>query len=83
MQRLIPYHRLGFAVGFALIMQKDINNEGKSFEATGKNRMRLLAERDVRPDAAAAVVAAGGRLLKMLLPLSCTLTTPTLIMAIR
>ena len=30
MQRLIPYHRLGFAVGFALIMQKDINNEGKS-----------------------------------------------------
>jgi ABC-2 type transport system ATP-binding protein len=27
--------------------------------------MRLLAERDVRPDAAAAVVAAGGRLLSL------------------
>ena len=34
-------------------------------EATGTNRMRLLAERDVRPDAAAAVVAAGGRLLSL------------------
>ena len=34
-------------------------------EATGTNRMRLLAERDVRPDAAAAVVAAGGRLLNL------------------
>jgi ABC-2 type transport system ATP-binding protein len=34
-------------------------------ETTGTNRMRLLAERDVRPDAAAAVVAAGGRLLNL------------------
>jgi ABC-2 type transport system ATP-binding protein len=34
-------------------------------EATGTNRMRLLAERDVRPDAAATVIAAGGRLLSL------------------
>ncbi len=31
-------------------------------EETGPNRFRLLAEGDVRPEAAAAVVAAGGRL---------------------
>ena len=35
-------------------------------EAIGTNRMRLLAQHDVRPDAAAAVIAAGGRLLKSL-----------------
>lgn len=34
-------------------------------EVTGPNRVRLLADRDVRPDAAAAVVAAGGRLLSL------------------
>jgi ABC-2 type transport system ATP-binding protein len=34
-------------------------------EPAGENRLRLLAERDVRPEAAAAVVAAGGRLLRL------------------
>ncbi len=34
-------------------------------EAVGPNRVRLLAERDVRPEAAAAVVGAGGRLLRL------------------
>ena len=34
-------------------------------ETVGANRLRLLAERDVRPEAAAAVVAAGGRLLRL------------------
>jgi len=31
----------------------------------GPNRLRLASERDVRPEAAAAVVAAGGRLLRL------------------
>jgi ABC-2 type transport system ATP-binding protein len=34
-------------------------------EETGPDRVRLLADRDVRPEAAAAVVAAGGRLLRL------------------
>jgi ABC-2 type transport system ATP-binding protein len=34
----------------------------RSVETTGPDRFRLLAERDVRPEAAAAVVSAGGRL---------------------
>ena len=34
-------------------------------EAPGPNRLRLMADRDVRPEAAAAVVAAGGRLLRL------------------
>ena len=34
-------------------------------ETVGANRLRLHAERDVRPEAAAAVVAAGGRLLRL------------------
>jgi ABC-2 type transport system ATP-binding protein len=34
-------------------------------EAPGPERFRLLADRDVRPDAAAAVVAAGGRLRRL------------------
>jgi len=34
----------------------------RAVELTGPDRFRLLAERDVRPEAAAAVVAAGGRL---------------------
>jgi ABC-2 type transport system ATP-binding protein len=34
-------------------------------EAAGAHRLRLLAERDVRPEAAAAVVGAGGRLLRL------------------
>jgi ABC-2 type transport system ATP-binding protein len=34
-------------------------------EAVGANRVRLLAERDVRPEAAVAVVGAGGRLLRL------------------
>jgi ABC-2 type transport system ATP-binding protein len=34
-------------------------------EVTGTNHLRLLAEHDVRPDAAAAVVAAGGRLMNL------------------
>jgi ABC-2 type transport system ATP-binding protein len=37
----------------------------RAVEATGPNRWRLLAERDVRPEAAAAVVAAGGRLFRL------------------
>jgi ABC-2 type transport system ATP-binding protein len=34
-------------------------------EQRGHDRVRLLADRDVRPDAAAAVVAAGGRLFRL------------------
>ena len=34
-------------------------------EAAGPNRLRLFADRDVRPEAAAAVVGAGGRLLRL------------------
>jgi ABC-2 type transport system ATP-binding protein len=34
----------------------------RAVETTGPDRFRLLAEHDVRPEAAAAVVAAGGRL---------------------
>ncbi len=34
-------------------------------EAVGADRFRLLADRDVRPEAAAAVVAAGGRLFRL------------------
>jgi ABC-2 type transport system ATP-binding protein len=34
-------------------------------EETGPDRIRLLADRDVRPEAAAAVVAAGGRLYRL------------------
>ena len=34
-------------------------------EQTGPEKVRLLADRDVRPEAAAAVVAAGGRLLRL------------------
>jgi ABC-2 type transport system ATP-binding protein len=34
----------------------------RSVEETGPGRLRMLAERDVRPEAAAAVVGAGGRL---------------------
>ena len=34
-------------------------------EAAGSNRVLLFADRDVRPEAAAAVVAAGGRLLRL------------------
>jgi ABC-2 type transport system ATP-binding protein len=34
-------------------------------EQTGADRVRLLADRDVRPEAAAAVVSAGGRLLRL------------------
>jgi ABC-2 type transport system ATP-binding protein len=34
-------------------------------EPAGANRWRLTSERDVRPEAAAAVVAAGGRLLRL------------------
>jgi ABC-2 type transport system ATP-binding protein len=37
----------------------------KSAEAVGSNRIRLFSERDVRPEAAAAVVAAGGRLSRL------------------
>ena len=33
-----------------------------SVEAAGENRFRMLADRDVRPEAAAAVVGAGGKL---------------------
>ena len=36
-----------------------------SVETTGPDRVRLLADRDVRPDAAAAVVHAGGRLRRL------------------
>ena len=34
-------------------------------EVVGPNRVRLLADRDVRPEAAAAAIAAGGRLLRL------------------
>jgi len=34
----------------------------RAVEATGPRQFRLLADRDVRPEAAAAVIAAGGRL---------------------
>jgi len=34
-------------------------------EAAGANRWRMLSERDVRPEAAAAVVMSGGRLLRL------------------
>lgn len=34
-------------------------------ERAGPNRLRLFADRDVRPEAAAAAVAAGGRLLRL------------------
>ena len=34
-------------------------------EGTGPDRIRLLADRDVRPEAAAAVVAAGGQLRRL------------------
>ena len=34
-------------------------------EQTGVDRVRLLADRDVRPEAAAAVVSAGGRLMRL------------------
>ena len=34
-------------------------------EETGPDRVRLLADRDVRPEAAAAVVAAGGKLFRL------------------
>jgi len=37
----------------------------RGVEQVGPNRVRLLSERDVRPEAAAAVVAAGGRLLRL------------------
>jgi len=37
----------------------------RTVETTGPDRLRLLAERDVRPEAAAAVVAAGGRLTRL------------------
>jgi ABC-2 type transport system ATP-binding protein len=36
-----------------------------SVEQTGPDRVRLLADRDVRPEAAAAVVAAGGQLFRL------------------
>jgi ABC-2 type transport system ATP-binding protein len=37
----------------------------KSVETVGTNHMRIYAERDVRPDAATAVVANGGKLLRL------------------
>jgi ABC-2 type transport system ATP-binding protein len=37
----------------------------RSVEQLAPNRVRLLSERDVRPEAAAAVVSAGGRLLRL------------------
>jgi ABC-2 type transport system ATP-binding protein len=37
----------------------------RAVETPGPERFRLLADRDVRPDAAAAVVAAGGRLRRL------------------
>jgi ABC-2 type transport system ATP-binding protein len=37
----------------------------RSVEEIGADRLRLLAERDVRPEAAAAVVGAGGRLTRL------------------
>jgi ABC-2 type transport system ATP-binding protein len=37
----------------------------RAVETTGSSSFRLLAEGDVRPEAAAAVVSAGGRLLRL------------------
>jgi ABC-2 type transport system ATP-binding protein len=37
----------------------------RTVEVTAPNRFRLLADHDVRPQAAAAVVASGGRLLQL------------------
>jgi ABC-2 type transport system ATP-binding protein len=37
----------------------------KKVERAGANRLRLFADRDVRPEVAAAAVAAGGRLLRL------------------
>ena len=37
----------------------------RTVEETAPGRLRLLAERDVRPEAAAAVVGAGGRLTRL------------------
>jgi ABC-2 type transport system ATP-binding protein len=37
----------------------------QAVETTGPDRLRLLAARDVRPEAAAAVVSAGGRLMRL------------------
>jgi len=37
----------------------------RAVEETGPGRLRLLSERDVRPEAAAAVVTAGGRLTRL------------------
>jgi ABC-2 type transport system ATP-binding protein len=37
----------------------------KTVEAAGANRIRLFSDRDVRPEAAAAVVSAGGRLSRL------------------
>src|SRR5919197_4200499 len=37
----------------------------QTVETTGADRFRLLADHDVRPEAAAAVVAAGGRLTRL------------------
>jgi ABC-2 type transport system ATP-binding protein len=37
----------------------------RSVEAAGPNHVRIYAERDVRSDAAAAVISAGGRLLRL------------------
>jgi len=37
----------------------------RAVEAAGSNHVRIYAERDVRADAAAAVIAAGGRLLRL------------------
>jgi ABC-2 type transport system ATP-binding protein len=37
----------------------------RTVEVVSSNHLRLLADRDVRPDAAAAVVAVGGRLLRL------------------
>jgi ABC-2 type transport system ATP-binding protein len=37
----------------------------KKVEQAGANRLRLFADRDVRPEVAAAAVAAGGRLLRL------------------
>jgi ABC-2 type transport system ATP-binding protein len=37
----------------------------RSVEHAGPNHVRIYAERDVRSDAAAAVISAGGRLLRL------------------
>jgi ABC-2 type transport system ATP-binding protein len=37
----------------------------RAVEAAGSNHLRIYAERDVRAEAAAAVIAAGGRLLRL------------------